>query len=217
MATPFDLKEIERKAYRSTFQDGLWDIYLGLVVVGMSIFVYRPPAGYSAMNIFLSLLMTTVAYGLFWAGKKYITLPRMGHVRFGEVRKQKMRTLAIILGMFVLFQVGLVFLTALGWAKPGMGAKWFERLSINGSTLLAVSTIGSFIVGTSMIVKAYFSDFPRGYYIALLMALAVFLMIYLNQPVLPIVIGVLIILPGLMLFLRFLKTYPIHREDATHE
>jgi hypothetical protein len=217
MKTPLDLKEIERKAFRSTYQDGLWDIYMGLVVVSMSIFIYRPANGYSAMNIIICLFLFAVASGIFQVGKKYITLPRMGQVHFGEIRKQKNRTLAIILSVFVLIQVGLVSLTALGWANPGMGTRLFEILRIRGSSLLAVATIGSLIVGTSMIVKAYFSDFPRGYYIALMMALAVFLMIFLNQPVYPIVIGGLIIIPGLVYFLRFLKTYPLHRESASHE
>jgi len=31
--TMFNLNEIEKKAYRSTFQDGIWDIFLGLVLL----------------------------------------------------------------------------------------------------------------------------------------------------------------------------------------
>ncbi|MBN2258633.1 MAG: hypothetical protein JW704_12600 [Anaerolineaceae bacterium] len=29
MSALMDLKVLEKKAYRSTFQDGLWDLYLG--------------------------------------------------------------------------------------------------------------------------------------------------------------------------------------------
>jgi len=39
-------------------------------------------------------------------------------------------------------------------------------------------------------------------------------MIYLNRPVYALIIAGLIILPGLALFLRFLKTYPLHRQDV---
>jgi L-lactate permease len=63
------------------------------------------------------------------------------------------------------------------------------------------------------LVMAYFNDFPRGYYIAVLMALAVFLMIWINQPYYPAVIGALIILPGLVLFIRFLMKYPLPKGD----
>jgi len=217
MAIQLDLKQIERKAFRSTYEDGLRDIYYGLVVVGMSIFIYQPEDGYSAMNIILSLVITTLAYGLFWAGKKYVTLPRMGQVQFGPARKQKKRTLAIILGVFVLIQVGLVALTALGWANPQLGNASNTILSEYNAELLVVALIGSFILGTSMIVIAYFSDFPRGYYIAIMMALAVFIMIYANKPIYAIIIGALIILPGVVLFVRFLKKHPLADEAGRNE
>jgi len=217
MSTQLNLKEIERKAYRSTYQDGLWDIYYGLIVVGMSIFIYHPAEGYSAMNIILSLLIISLAYGLFWAGKKYITLPRMGVVHFGDVRKRKKRTLAIIMGFFVLILIVLVGLTTLGWMNPQASSDVKGALAVHNSELLVVALIGSLILGTSMIVVAYYSDFPRGYYIALMMAMAVFLMIYLNKPIYPILIGGLIILPGVVLFIRFLKMYPLPREEAVRE
>ena len=82
---------------------------------------------------------------------------------------------------------------------------------------LVVASVGALIVGPSMILVAYFGDFPRGYFIAAMIALAVFLMIYLNQPVYPIFISMLIALPGLVLFVRFLRNYPLHREEALHE
>lgn len=217
MSSQLNLKEIERNAFRFTNQDGLLDMHYGLIVVCMSIFVYRPTTGYSPMNIVLSTLLISLSLGLFWAGKKFITLPRMGQVRFGAARKQKAKTLAIILGLFVLLQAGLVGLTALGWLNPDTSPNLNNDLHARGSTLPLVAAIASLMVGVSMIVSAYFSDFLRGYYIAILMALAVFLMVYLNQPVYPIVIGGLILLPGLVLFMRFLKAYPLPREDTSYE
>ncbi len=47
MSAELNLKEIERKAFQSAYQDGLWDIYYGLIVVCMSFFIYRPATGYS--------------------------------------------------------------------------------------------------------------------------------------------------------------------------
>lgn len=217
MCTQLNLKEIERKAFRATYQDGLWDIQMGLIVVCMAIFVYRPEDGYSPFNIILAVLLISLATGLFQAGKRFITLPRMGQVRFGPVRQQKAKTLAIILGVFALAQVVLVGLTALGWLSPLIGAKAADVVNEPSTGLLIVSLIGSFIVGSSMIVIAYFSDFPRGYYIALMMALGVFLMLYTNQPLYPILVGALIVIPGVVLLVRFLKAYPLRREEAPHE
>lgn len=34
MVAKIELKEIEKKAYKSVFQDGLWDIYFGILVLG---------------------------------------------------------------------------------------------------------------------------------------------------------------------------------------
>ena len=183
----------------------------------MSIFVYHPRQGYSPTNIILSVIAFVLAYSLLKAGKKYIPLPRMGMVTFGAIRKKKGRTLAIILGVFILFQVILVGITALGWLDPVASQKLDGFIPEGISDLLLVALIGSLIVGTSMIVIVHFSDFTRGYFIAILMGLAVFLMIYLNQPVYPIIIGALIILPGLVIFLRFLKQYPLDRQEPSDE
>lgn len=217
MSTQIDLKEIERKAFRSTYQDGLWDIYYGLVVMTMAIFVYRPATGYSPTNLVLALVTIGLAYSLFWAGKKFITLPRMGQVRFGAVRQRKKTTLALCLGIVVLIQVGLLGLTLLGWLNPAIGAQVNASLKDHGLMDLAVAALGALIVGVGMNLTAYFSDFPRGYYIAGLMTLAVFLMLYINQPVYPVLLGGLIALPGLVLFVRFLQTHSRPGEEAPGE
>jgi len=41
--TVFNLTEIEKKAYRSTFQDGLWDIFLGLLLLVRFLHEYPQP------------------------------------------------------------------------------------------------------------------------------------------------------------------------------
>jgi hypothetical protein len=217
MSAMLDLREIERKAFRSTYQDGLWDMWAGVIVMAMAFFMYRPEAGYSPTNIIVSTITISAAGGLLWAGKRLITVPRMGQVRFGPARKRKGRTLAIILGLVVLVQAGVVGLTAFGWLGPEASAQVNGFLADYGLERLAVATLASLFVGPAMILMAYFSDFPRGYYIAVMMSLAVFLMILTNRPVYPVVIGGLIFLPGLVLFVRFLKRYPLPQEDGSHE
>jgi hypothetical protein len=217
MSTQLDLKEIERKAFRSTYEDGLWDIYFGLIVICMSIFIYRPASGYSPMNIILMVLTMSVAYSLFWAAKKYITVPRMGQVKFGDIRRKKRTTMVMVLSFVVLAQLFMLGLTTLGWLDPEAGARVNGFLKGQDLMDLTVALIGSLFVVSGMTLTAYFSDFPRGYFIAAMMALAVFLMIYLNQPVYPILIGVLMIIPGTVLFFRFLKKYPLPGEAGRDE
>jgi len=216
MTTQLDLKEIERKAFRATYQDGLWDMYLGVVIAAMAIFVYRPEDGYHPANIVLAITAIGLAYSLFWAGKRFITLPRMGQVRFGLQRKRRKVTLALILGAVVLVQVGIVSLSVLGWLNPAVGAQINALIGDRDVMDLVVASIGALFVGPSMVLMAYFNDFPRGYYIAIMMSLAVFLMIWLNQPIYPIIIGGLIVLPGLVLFVRFLQKHPLRRDEAIY-
>jgi hypothetical protein len=211
-----DLKQIERKAFRFTFQDGLLDIFLGAIIACMAITLYRPENGYSALNNVVMVLLYAVLFSLFWAAKKYITLPRMGQVRFGPTRQQKKKTLAIILGVIVLIQIIVVGMTTFGWFNPAFGEKLFGSFGNYSLEHLAVAGLGSLFVGPPMLVIAFMIDFPRGYYIAVLMALAVFLMILINEPIYPVVIGGLIIVPGLVIFIHFLKKYPLPRGDETN-
>jgi hypothetical protein len=216
MSQELNLKQIERKAFRATYQDGLWDIFFGLVVVFMSINLYRPEEGYSGRNIVIFLVGFGVANLIFWAGKKFITLPRMGQVKFGPIRKKRGLHLAIALSVIVLINIGLVTLTALGWANPERAVQLNTFLLDRGWMDITVALIGSMLVGVSMILMAYFNDFPRGYYIATMASLAVFLMIWLNQPIFPIILGGLIILPGVILFIRFLSKYPLPQREILH-
>ena len=216
MSQNLDLKALERKAFSSTYQDGLWDITLGLIVIGMAIFVYRPEQGYGALNIIWMMVTCLVANLILWVGKRFITVPRIGQVRFGEIRRKKALTLAIILAVFVLVQGGVVLLTALGWRNPELGAKISSILNAGNMERLAVATVGSLFVGPPFILIAYFSDFLRRYYIAILMALAVFLMILFNQPIYPLILGGLILVPGLVLFVQFLHQHPLPSQEARH-
>jgi len=212
-----NLKELERKAFRTTYQDGLWDVYLGLIVICMAFFLYRPETGYSPFNIVLMLVSMLGAYALFWAGKRFITVPRIGQVRFGEKRVRRKKTMFLVLGIVVLIQVSFLVIQFVSWLNPEFADSLNIFLREKNAMDLAVATVGSLFVGPPMILIAYFVDFPRGYYIAAMMALAVFLMIYLNQPVYSIIIGIVIAVPGVVLFIRFLQKYPLHGKGADHE
>lgn len=217
MSNRLDLKQIERKAYRSIYQDGLWDVYYGLILILMAIYLFRPPGGYRPMNIVLMLGCNVLAYLLFFLGKKFITLPRMGQVKFGEARKKRKLTMILVLGIVVLIQAVIVLLTTQAWLASNVGNSLNDFLKSKEIMDLAVASIGALFVGSGMIVSAYFQDFPRGYYIAVLMMLAVFLMIYFNRPIYPIILGALIVIPGIVLFIRFLQKYSHPSTAADNE
>jgi len=56
MNNQLNLKELERKAFRSTYQDGLWDVQFGFIVICMGFFIFRPDDGYGPRNIFMMLV-----------------------------------------------------------------------------------------------------------------------------------------------------------------
>jgi hypothetical protein len=217
MASQLDLKDLERKAFRSTYQDGLWDIYMGGIVASMSLLLILPDNDESSLlNILILMLGMAVSYLIFWAGKKYITLPRLGRATFGAERKRRKRTLAMVLGVIVAMQAAFLIFSIAVWASPTLQARLSFLQGERGATDLLVATIGALFVGPSITFIAYFNDFPRGYYIAVLMAAAVFSMIFFHQPLIMLLCAALIILPGVVLFVRFLNTHPLPPAEAQH-
>lgn len=216
MKSTMNLKEIEKRAFRSTYQDGLWDIYYGLIVISMALFIYRPEKGYGWWNMVLMSVSFLVFYFLFFLGKKYITVPRLGLVKFGELRRKRNRTMGIVLSVFIALQILMVIATATGWFYKQFGS-WMA-LHLKGShELLLVSIISSLMVCVGMSVIAHFSDFIRGYYITIMMSLAVFIMIYLNKPLIPVILGLVIVIPGVVMLARFISQYPPRTVEDNHD
>ncbi len=209
MVTQLDLKEMERRAFRSTYQDGLWDIYTGGTVAGFALLAGIPEGNaFPLRRYLLFFAVIGLSYLAFWAGKKYITLPRLGSVKFGAERQKRKRTLGIILAVIVVIQVLVVLLSILLWAKPELagGIPWLS--GDRRATDLLVASLGALFVGPSLALMAYFNDFPRGYYTALVMSAAVFLLIWFDQPAYLMLAAALILIPGLVLFVRFLRQHP---------
>ncbi len=217
MSETLDLKAIEKRAFRATHQDGLWDIYIGGVVISMSVLAYSESnEAFPIIRFGLFLLGLGASYLVFRGGKKYITTPRLGQVNFGPQRQRRKRTLVIILGGIVLLQLLILVGTVWLWANPD----WTSSLGIGGADpdleRLLVATVGALFVGPSMVVIAYFNDFTRGYYIAFILSLAVFALIWFGQPAYLIAAGLVIMIPGVVLFARFLRQYPLPPAEARH-
>ena len=124
-------------------------------------------------------------------------------------KKQTLRDILfpVLVGDFIIF-------SAVVWSNPELQPRLAFLEGEHRAMDLLVASIGAMFVGPSVALIAYFSDFLRGYYISLLMAVGVFLMIFLNQPVYLMVCAALIILPGVALFVRFLLTHPLPPAEA---
>jgi hypothetical protein len=209
MSQTINLKELERKAFRSTFQDGLWDMYLGFLLLTMGMGPVLPALNTSIMWALVILLMLSVLACLaFWAGKKFITTPRMGLVKFGPQRKAKLKKTRAVLFLSALLGVSTFVLRAMWnieWAAiPIPAYVW------------AVQAIVVFGLG------AYFLDVSRFYAYGMLYAIPVPVGIVLLQNTglpglmfLPFgVSGGIMVIIGVVLFIRFLRDYPISAEGT---
>ena len=204
-----ELKALERKAYRSIFDDGIWDLFMGLIIlsIGLSTFIgtiLNLPEGWD--TIIPVLILNIIAFLIFYLGKKFITIPRMGFVKFGPKRKVKQLKLKIFLLFMFIVNVILVFLPLTGLIRINQ---------IQPLMLTLILGLGVFTF--PFCVVAYYLDFTRLYYYAFLAGIGLFL----TELLYPIVgspldnflsfgiTGGAIVVIGLYYFIRFIKKYPL--------
>ena len=213
MSEDLDLKVLEKKAYRSTFDDGIWDLFIGLIVLSISLgqlfgLVINLPEFWSI--IIPSLICNILAFLIFYLGKKYITIPRIGYVKFGPKRKSKQLKLKIFLLLMLIVNVILFVL-------PLTGIINFVEIAPLFLSLL----LGFGVFTFPFCVIAYFLDYTRLYYYAFSVGIGYFLSEFLTPIVgylLDIIIifgitGLIIVLIGLYYFIHFLKKYPLSKQE----
>lgn len=200
MNTPLNLKEIERKAFRSFYQDGIWDIFFGLMMFAMYAFTLFNEMENNGLRVIGLILIEIMAVMFLIFGKKYITIPRLGNVEFGKARKRKL-VYILVLNVFTLI-VGLGLYRASDWLS----------LDTPKSELLTPLGFGIWIAFLTSLM-AFFLDFDRLYIYALIYGATFASVMLLDIPILFLVASLLILLPGLIIFSRFLlTTKPIEEE-----
>ena len=202
----YDLKELERRAYQSTFQDGLWDIYLGLVLIGFgSMPLLRNIVSESASIIGYSVMLV-LAMSMLIVGKRNVTVPRLGYVRFSEERQHKLSRARLLLSGSIV--AGLIF----------FGLILGNIVGLVGFSVILASVI--LIVFSGL---AYFLDYYRLLIYAILCALSLPIGIALENekllndaPTMFILTGGLALVIGIVLLQRFLHDYRLPPEDNVH-
>ena len=192
-----DLKKIERNALMTYFQDGWWDILLGIFLLGWGLGILTDTAGYTG-------LWFVPAYWIIWSLKSKLTQPRIGYVKVSRER----RTLSwlAITGVVTFFiALGAYFLTVSG-----------------GSTFLGdyfmflFGTIIAFLAGA----VAYWWLVKRWYAYTLLILVGVssYQWMEFSLPFSFIIPGTIIIISGLVIIIKFLQKYPkiVEREVNTN-
>lgn len=212
MSQRIDLKEIERKAWRSFYQDGLWDIFLGLLLLAMAISALLSDIGASEpVQYGIMIALEALAILVLFVGKRLITVPRMGRVKFGPKRRRRLSKVSVILAISVL--AGVVLFVA-AQAVRGNLLEWMtlEFIFPAGWVVNCLVVFG---------LMAYFLDFSRLYVIGVMYAIAVpldilqreFTSIDLTFAAFGVPAAV-ILLMGAVVFARFLRDYPLPTEGA---
>jgi hypothetical protein len=196
MSQEISLKQLERRAWRSVFQDGLWDFYLGTLLMVFAILVLLSKTDMPEGRAMLAL----------WAGKRFITVPRMGRVKFGPSGKARRKKASLLLAISVLVGVVVFVLTSLavkGYWSEGLPMR-FIIPAVWAMNMLVVFSLG-----------AYFLDYERLYLIGTLYALPVPVDFWLHELtgvnlgfIAFAVPAAVILIMGLVVFIRFLRDYP---------
>lgn len=153
-----DLKALETKVWTSYFKDGLWEIVIGTILMVSVLSSTLDAAGVGddlRVAIYLPLMIVLPVL-VFVLGKRYITLPRLGAVKFAPERL--VRRLRVFLGILLVMLLNLAAWGA-GALSPGTVAPYFS----------IIVPLDVFLV---FCIMAYYFDHALFYLVGVLLALA---------------------------------------------
>ena len=212
MNEKINLKEIEKRSYRSFFQTGLYDVAFGVLLLSFAI----APVIRDVIGRFYMPFIIIPAPLIMLLGRKYLIVPRLGIVKFGEKRESAKKKMMIIYALSTTILAALLALTVAG-VFPGF----------IGETLSGVMFM--LIVGIIVIILmgfiAYIMDFKNMLYYGLAIGIGIptaeFLHGIVGVPLDSLItfgtLGSLLLIYGLVNLSHFLKKYPIPNEEMSNE
>ncbi|MFX1325387.1 MAG: hypothetical protein ACFE8N_10550 [Promethearchaeota archaeon] len=211
MSDNFDLEEIEKKAWRSTLEDGIFEIYFGILHLSLTLGIVLDEVLPSPYNIVLTFSVIGLGLIFFLFAKKYISQPRLGKVKFGRKRiARKAKTIAVLVINFL----ALLVIYLIGVLNP--------EFRINLPGYLYGLIVGLLFFTLPLCFVAYFLQFNRLYLIAILLGLSFFLdeifaLLLIPEPFDSLIafslISVSILSIGIVVLIRFLRKYPLQKEE----
>jgi hypothetical protein len=187
------IADLEGRAWRSVFQDGLWDIALGIVFLGVGLSMTPGLDRGWTYAEFAAAIVLSVA--VIRVGKRRITIPRLGWVKFGPRAERRRLKAFFVPTIGVAVALALVPLTGVMRPHPG----W--------ASLLPALVVGVVAWAVLSLVAAAWG-FPRLYLHALILG-ASFFGLELLDTGWPMLAGSAIVFAtGVGYLVRFLKLYP---------
>lgn len=197
-----DLKQLEKKAFRLFHQDGVMDMYLGLLLAQIGVEELLLEGSSSSLRYVVLFAGLTVSFLLFWSAKTWITKPRLGHVKFGQNRKAAKAKMVILMCLSVLFNVVLLILTRQARTQPELA--WFRNLN---DAVIPIG-LGAWIT-LLIIVVGYFMENNRLMYYAVFFGGSFTAAMLLDTALPFVLVGAAMLVIGLVIFITFLKDYPV--------
>lgn len=206
MEQQIDLKQLERKIWTSFYEDGLGDIFLGCVILVLALAPFLSRIG-------LGDFWSSAVFIPFWAMiyllivllRKYVVVPRIGVVKFGQMRKKKL----IKFNVLILIVLSVSLILGIVSLKGSMTQGWMHSLRFIAIALICFG------------LAAYFLGFVRLYIYGILVALSIPIGEWLYSRVgiphhgYPVTFGItagIMIITGFILFLRLLRKNPRSKE-----
>jgi hypothetical protein len=216
MSSQMDLKDAEQRVFKlATFQDGLWDIFLGSCLILMSIFSLTRGILGPKLNLLVIVLTLLVLVILVGVTKRRLTFPRTGLVRFGPETRKRIKAFQIITWVLVAATFALLILGKLGLINEPVWRRlpnWVSDLDVDIFFALIIVGLFAVIAHSYGIARLYLYGWLMG--IGMLVSTALFLY-QGSQFQYPLAIaGVIVLTIGVVVLVRFLRDYPLPSQEA---
>jgi len=207
MTKKTSLREIEKKTYMSYHQDGLLDIFVGVYILLFGIGILLMTMTNFSTWFVIPAIFPAIMVPIWISAKKRITMPRIGYVKFGVKGANKM--MAIFLGLTV---AGLGVFTVFGLGAS-MGESW--ALTLRDFLISNYMIIIGIAAVTISSLFAYTMGLKRLYGYGLLTLVLFFTGYFIVIPFeyFLVTIGLVIIISGFVLLMRFIRKYPLPQGD----
>jgi hypothetical protein len=207
MTGPMDLKLLERDAFRRFYEDGLMDVFFGLMLVTMSVGVVLTDwLENEAAGMLCMLGISVVLVALLVVARRRLLRARRGEFRPGPERRRKITATRLVLAGSVLVGVVAFAVAAIAYAGD-------VPLASIDVLLPLLWFINAVVVMGAM---AFYLDVPRFALYGIVFGIAMPLRVWpdvlwgISVPAWVAfgVPGAVIVIIGLFTFRRFLQRYP---------
>lgn len=196
------LKELEKNTWKTSYENGLIDIAIGLICIVSAVCHIFDDIRYFLMPLYLIPILFLMLT------KKYITIPRMGLVKFNKRRKRKSAIFIAVMTSVLILLLILTIVLKTNYLPEGIAA----RIVISAIMLLIC------------FANAFFLNFNRLYIYGIVITGAFNLNEYIREN--PgflaeggyayLLAAMVILITGSIYLIKFLKKYPLPIKRTYH-